>query len=396
MSTAKTKTAVAIADPRGGWTSASNAAADLRCQGRHFAQKRAPKRQQEESEDASFGKKVHEALLNENPEGLTTAQIKVYEQCIDIRENLVFRVFGDDAPNIKVIKERRFKVSVLQAPARPGMQVAGTAGRYEHSAQADWVGRLGNRLLIVEYKTLPGDVPSSPENEQLRDQVVCVTRTLVASNAITAVIQPLVTHEPELCEYDAAAIGKAEQEMFTRVRNSNNPEAHRTPNPVSCKFCTATVICPEYQEWAGSRLPQTQSLSRVPIASWTPEQRAEFCTMMPVAQKWLDDCKAEMKRLLKEDETCIPGFYLKPGSERTTITDPQKLFDRLVASSAELTAEQLLPLFMECVTVLKGDFEGLVRKSTGLKGKALLGKMSELIDGITETKQSDSSLAKLK
>lgn len=389
MAEALLKPAVMV-DPRGGWTSASNAAADERCHGRHLAQKQAPKRKLLDSDDAAFGRKIHEALVTENPEGLDTQQVKVYEMVLDIRAKVIDQVFGGDAPNIKVIKERRFKVGVLSVPGKVN------SARFEHSAQLDYLARMGNRLLIIEYKTLPGEVANASQNLQLRDQAVCSARTLVATHVITCVIQPLVTHQPELCEYDAAALTKAENELFARVRNSNNPQAWRTPNPISCKFCTATVICPEYQEWAGSRLPQTQSLTTVPLSQWSPAQRAEFCTMLPVAQKWLDDCKAEMKRLLKESPELVPGFTLKEGAERVAIIDPQQLFDRLVAASPDLKVDELLPLYMRCVAVKKGDFEGLVRKATGLKGKALHAKLESMLEGIVAIARNDSSIAKVK
>ena len=55
------------------------------------------------------------------------------------------------------------------------------------------------------------------------------------------------------------------------------------------------------------------------VASWTPEQRTLFCIHLPIAQKWLDDCKASMKEALKADPASVPGYKLKDGATRETI-----------------------------------------------------------------------------
>lgn len=351
--------------------------------------------------DTEFGSQIHDALLKEDPAGLEPEQLKIYEMCLQSRDQIIEKVFGGDAPNIKVIKERRLWCQIAKTPGdkRPNPE------RLRHSAQADYIARLGSRLLIVEYKSLPGDVPASPQNEQMRDQSVMASRQLVASEIICAIVQPLVTMDPELCIYDSITIARAEQEMFKRVRNSNNPHAQRSPNPTSCKFCKAVTNCAEYQQWAGSQLPDTAPITGVPVSQWTPQQRAHFCKMLPVAQKWLDDAKEAMKRQLKEDASSIPGYHLKDGAEQQTINDPQELFTRVVAlgqewakaENGEMHADHvLLPLFMDCVKVGKGDLEAMIRKITGHKGKQLLGTMNTLLDGIVDVKQNDSSLAKVK
>lgn len=385
-------------DPRRGCTSASNAAADRRCEGRHIAQRGIPQR---ESADADFGRKIHEALANNSPDGLDGDQLGIYEQCTSIRDMVVEKVFGGDAPNIKVIKERRLWAKIT---AKPGDKNP-AAPRYEHSGQADYMARMGSRLLIIEYKALPGDVPSSSHNEQLRDQAVLAFRALLPKEIITAVVQPLVTHDPELCLYDSSTLAKAELEMYARVRASNNPSAQRTPNSISCKFCLANTTCAEYQQWAGSQLPDTTPIIGVPVAQWTPQQRTYFCDMKSVAQKWLDDCEAEMKRLLKENPESVPGYHLKDGKTRETVTDPNQLFARFVELGSEWAhkefpgippAQSLNPIYMGCVAIRKGELEVLVRRVAGLKGKGLLAKMNELLDGITETKQDAPSLSKVR
>lgn len=386
-------------DERRGGTSASNAAADRGCAGRHFAQVGLPELK---SKDSDFGQQIHDALYNENPSGLKPEQIKIYEQCIDIRNAAMLKFFGGEASAATIIKERRFFVGVLPVTGSKEGE------RYNHSARLDFLARHGNRLLIIEYKTLPGDVPASPQNEQLRDQAVISVGNLKMTNIPdyevgVGIAQPLVTHDIELCIYKPAHIKRAETEMFQRVRNSNDPTAKRTPNTLSCKFCKARFTCLEYTVWAESMLPATTRIgSGLPVTQWTPEMRTHFCEVRSVAQKWLDECEAEMKRSLQEDSSSIPGWHLEEGNTIESVDDPQALFTRFIEIAKEFAKQEapgneqslITALFMECVKVGKKDFEAIVRKVSGLKGKALHAQMEKLYEGIVASRQNQPSLAR--
>lgn len=385
-----------VKDPRGGWTSASNAAADELCAGRHNAQKGIADRP---SDDSEFGNKVHKALATDVTTDLSDEELKIYEQCVEIRQREVEKFFGDDHPNVKVSKERRFWCQIL---AKPGDK-SPNAARYRHSGQVDFIARLGRRALIVEYKALPGDVPTSPTNKQLRDQVVLAAGEMVIPEIGAVVVQPLVTHSPNVCLYTTESIKRAEAEMFSRVRANNNPEAERTANTVSCKFCLAKEGCSPYQTWVTAMVPKSEVIAATPVEQWTPEMRSHFLTMRPAVEQWLDDCYKKLKAMMKESPTSVPGYKLKPGSNVTTINDPQKLFERFCELGQEWANKEnpemshihtLTPIFMQCVTVGNGSLSEVVRKITGLKGKALEKQVEDLRAGIIDSKRNDHSITK--
>ena len=58
----------------------------------------------------------------------------------------------------------------LTRSARSGIGPSGPDGPLQHSGQLDRVHRKGSRALIIECKSLVGDIPESPKNLQLRDQ----------------------------------------------------------------------------------------------------------------------------------------------------------------------------------------------------------------------------------
>lgn len=364
---------------RRGGTSASNAEADLRCPGRHLAQKPFP--EGDGGAYAAHGRAIHAALAESPGEGglllhkLTLEQRETFDRCREIEKRFSLQIFPDQGSQhpITVIREKRFWVMV--------------DGKFYHSGKPDLVIHNGEgKGAILEYKTLLGDVPSSPTNLQLRDQVVLATRNLKLAEVFCIVDQPLVSMTPEVVRYGPEDINRAEAEMFERVRRSNDPGSIRLAGAVQCDFCRAKLDCPEYNRFAGSMVPGMLTLLDVPVTAWTPEQRAMFCAQRGVAQKWLDETEQAMKAGLETDPEFVFGWYLAPGAERRSVKDPEALFTRFSALGG--TPQK----FMRCVGVTLTKLREAVNDLTGARGKALDTAINVLIDGLVEVKQNAPSL----
>lgn len=371
----------AVTDERRGCTSASNALSDSLCEGRHQAQKGIP--QPPETEDARFGKMVHEALATGDTSKLDGSQLSIYDQSVEIRTKVIEDFFGPDALKAKRFIEQRLWC-VVKAPE--------SKQSYEHSGQPDLVVRFGPKALVLEYKTLPGDVPEGPANLQLRDQVVLASGAYMVKSIGAAVIQPLVTHSPSVVMYDEASIKRSEAEMFARVIKSNSPNAKRTAGPTQCQFCLARHTCKEYMQMVSKSVPTTtmSELSLVSVKDWTPEQRATFCERYPVAAKWIEECRQQIKTLIKESPDAVPGFKLEEGNKVRTVTNLNELHGRFLAAGGATKD------FLSCMKLGMGNFETALRAATKLKGKALNAKVEELLTGIVEFKQNDSSITREK
>lgn len=363
----------AVVNERRGATSASAAPYDALCPGRHNAQRGLS---EPESGDASFGNAIHAALATDDPSSLNGPQLNIYESAVEIREKIISDVFGPDAAKVVRFKEQRYWCMVQR--------------KWEHSAKPDLICRHGAVGLIIEYKTLPGDVADSPQNLQLRDQVVLSARSLILSEVFVAIVQPLVSHNPDLCRYDAAAITLAETEMFARVEASNHPDALRKAGEVQCRFCLARHTCPEHRAMVALAAPTEPlaALAAINVTDWTPMQRTAFCERKAVALKWIDECSKQLKALLEADPAAIPGWALSPGSIKRPVRDVAELHDRFLAAGG--TTKH----FLSCLDLGKGDFEKAVREITKLKGKALAGKINDLLDGLTYEKQDAPSLSR--
>lgn len=380
-------------DPRQGWTSASNAGPDKLCPGRHQAQKGIP---DTDSEWSEHGDKIHAALADSGDrlkmEALSTDQREMFDSHREVEKGLITRIWpGENGGTpTQVLREQRYwcRVPVYEIVQGAGVGVA--SSYLHHSGQADMVMIRGNKALIQDYKSLVGDVEESPRNEQLRDLAVMVWRSHGLDEVYVAINQPWISRSPEPCLYTKEDLARAEQEMWERVRKSNDPNAPRVAGAIQCKWCKAKSICKEYTAWAASLLPEKPSPFTVFMSDWTPEQRATVADHIPRLRKLLDDSEDYLKGLLKADPEAVPGFHLKDGKFREHITDPQELFNRFLALDGNL--EQ----FMQCVKITKGGLEDQVRAVTKLKGKELKSQLDTLLAGITEKKQDQPSLAKRK
>lgn len=364
------------ADERRGATSASDAEPDLRCPGRHNAQKAVPRKAS--GKYAEHGRLIHEALAE--PAGgpvlksLTVDQRETFDRCREIEKKFLAQVFPEQSSAfpLKIFREQRFWVKV--------------DGKLEHSGKPDLVARCGSRGAIVEYKTLPGDVPESPTNLQLRDQVVLAAGHLLLNEVTVIVDQPMVTMSPVPTLYNAEAIKRAEAEMFERVRRSNDPNAPRLAGEIQCEHCRAKEICVEYQKFAGAMVPGMLTLLDVPVSAWTPDQRAMFLDKRATAQKWLDNCLETIERGAESDPNYVTGWGLVPGAERKTITDPQAVFNRFAAIGGTVQK------FMSTVTVGVTKLKEAVNDLTGARGKALDAAIATLTEGLVEVKRNKASL----
>ena len=380
---------------RGEWSSASNAAADALCMGRLAAQRGLT---DTTSEDASHGNLIHAALAKQNPAGLDFAQTETYEACQAIFERELRKIFGANYDRATVWREVRLHVRV---PALPDPRSGKPTAFYPHSGQLDAFVIVDRSAVVVEFKSLPGDLPVAAKNEQIRDQIVLLARQpqYPLNEIVGLVIQPLVTHSPEPVLYTQADIAEAEKRMFARVIASNAPNAPRVAGEVQCKFCLAKEKCVEYSRWSGALIPASDSVPMVrdarrlafqtPMEQWTPEQCAVVAEILAPAQKTLDDYKEFIKARLTADANAVPGWTLKPGAIKEKVTDAQACWERFLAAGGK--PEQ----FMGAVSVAKGKLKESLAAATGLKGVKLKEQLDTLLIGIVEQNQNQPSLVKI-
>lgn len=373
---------------RRGWTSASNAEADLLCPGRHGAQRGIP--EPEKGPDALQGTVIHKALETGDMTGLSVEQTEVHDSCKNIEGKLVEAFFGAGAPVVAFRHKRYWCKIQVNLPDK-------TFVTLEHSGEVDVVYRSGTKALILDYKTLAGDIEESPKNLQLRDLAVLVKgNDVVISEIGVAIIQPYVSHKPELCVYSNADLIRATEEMYARVDASNLKDSKRVAGELQCKFCLAKTKCQPYIAWAGTMIPTgsgdplvKELVFQTAMENWTPAQRTIAAGLLGPAVKVVDEIKDFLKEGMAKDPNFVPGYTLTNGSKRESISDPQAAFTRFNKLGGTVDS------FMRTVTVGVAKLRDEVAEVTGKKGKALDQTMADLKKDIIQTSITAPSIKKL-
>jgi hypothetical protein len=374
-------------DERRGSTSASNAEADALCPGRHLSQKGMP---DDPGDYAETGTRVHTALAVRDPGPLSLAERETYDRCLAVEAKLKAAFFGPAMADAHRWSENPAEPEKSRLWVRFQSDAGPTKGlMLEHSCRPDCFWRLGQDALILEYKSLYGNTPVGNRNLQLRDQQVMIRGNFVILGRIgVAVIQPLVTMDPQICVYSPEDSERARQEMFARIEQSNDPASPRVAGERQCAYCRFKRRCVEYAAFAGAGVPMLANLTHVSVDAWTVEQRSFFLDRVLEAEKWLELCKTEIKNRLAAEPGFVPGWKVTEPSPVEAIKDPQIAFERFTALGGKN--------FMAAVTVRKTKLKELMSESTGQRGQALDKLMDAICEGNVEISQRQGQLRKIK
>mgnify|MGYP000871628137 CR=1 FL=1 len=330
-----------------------------------------------ESEDAASGTRIHAALAGENVT-LSHEERDTLETLDRLEMDAVRTVFGflKDA----ALREHRQWFFLKGVPA--------------FSGKPDVVYCVGTDILILDAKTGRNDTPIAANNIQLRAlAVLWDDRNLYQVSSITVgILAPWQENRLTLARYDRDNLDAAREEILGVLKRAEDPNAPRVPSIEACRYCRARGVCPEARAVAlalpVAETPELPTPTRTPeafAAALTGDELSACLTRGRLFDRIHEAIRDEAKRRMTAGET-IPGWTLKPGTKRTTITDPQAVFQRFAALGG--TAEQ----FMRVVKVTNGKLESAVRDVTGAKGVSLKQTMAALVEGASEEKETNPSL----
>jgi hypothetical protein len=354
-------------DERKGLPSASSAQRYALCPG-SFLLEQWGKEPDTTGADAAAGNRIHGFLAGEEVT-LDETEQHVADFCRIQEIDLVKTVFPFQK-GLNITRERRFWA-------------------FDDDFQKSWSGKPdvvyndGINALVIDYKTGRGAVEPAVGNLQLRALAVLVKNSFGSFSEITvAIIQPLAG-EPTTCTYGVDDLSRAEFEINSMMEDIRKPGQPRNPSAEACKYCKAKSVCPEAQAEVNS-LPTLVPRDGLEIVM-TPEQIAEFLAKAPLAEAVIESVRGKARRMLEAGHA-IPGWKLKPGSIRETITQPETVFGRFVEAGG--TQAQ----FVGAISITKTKLKDAVKSATGRKGKELDAVVETILDGCTESKQTAPSL----
>ena len=369
-------------DERRGHTSASNAAADRLCPGRHNAQKGL---EETESKEASQGTLIHDVFAG-------------------LKEESVL-----DSDSAKTLRRAQEIESIILGNWICGIDVKGPAECHRekrlwnyvetHSGQADafWLvdAEGGKHALLEDLKSLYGDHQDADENEQLRDLAALIYCAYGVQSVTAFINQPRVAWKVEdvkLVKYSEKDLMRAYREMNERVLASNEPNAKRIVGPKQCQHCKAagTARCPESQ-----RALVTLGAAQFDIETASPEERADWIKTLLMIEKIAKDSIAAMKAAIRKNELgYVAGWGLGKAKKPREI-DPKKIPIVGAILAAHFDGFDTVQL-AECCTISVPSLQELHTKLSGFKGKQAFDHFEELFSELIETTEQQQPVQKLK
>jgi len=369
-------------DERRGHTSASNAAADRLCPGRHNAQKGL---EETESAEASQGTLIHDVFAG-------------------LKEEIVL-----DADSAKTLRRAQEIESIILGNWLCGIDVKGPAECHRekrlwnyvenHSGQADafWLVEAegGKHALLEDLKSLYGEHQDADENEQLRDLAALIYCTYGVQSVTAFINQPRVAWKIEdvkLVRYSEKDLMRAYREMNERVLASNEPNAKRIVGPKQCQHCKAagTAKCPESQ-----KALVTLGTAQFDIETASPSERGDWLeklTMIAgIAEKSISELKAGIR---KNGDGWAEGWGLGKAKKSREI-DPQSI--PLIGASLSAHFDGFEPVQLaKCCKISVPKLQELHAKLSGLKGKQAFDHFEELFSELIDTSEQQQPVQRIK
>ena len=369
-----------MSDERAALPSASSAHRYASCPGSFLLEQQVTE-PETSSADATTGNRIHAVLAGENVHKhpadqivLTSEESEIVDLCTHQEAQLVQSVFRGSKPTTTV-RERRF-------------WSLDSEWRKLWSGKPDVVHLLGDRVLVIDYKTGRGAVEHATGNLQLRALAVLAAERWEGSinNVTVAIIQPHAG-EPSTCTYNRDGLERARVEINELMFWVKRPGQALVPSTEACRYCKAKAICPKAQAVVET-LPATVPKESGEIVM-SPDQIARFLEVAPLAEAVIESVRGKARRILEAGGT-IPGWRLKPGAVRESITKPEVVFGRFVQAGGTQAD------FAKIITVTKTKLRDSVKAVTGTKGKELDAQVEAMLDGCTEAKPTAPSLVKEK
>ena len=258
-----------------------------------------------------------------------------------------------------------------------------------HSGQFDVAyGTLSTkRMLIIDGKTLFGEVSPAETNDQLRELVALARLNFPeAVEFSVAILQPWVAREPSVALYDRAEAELALRLLRQTIADCADPDAPRTPGPW-CRHCPAIHHCEEARTLVGSTYRLAKRIEAGEYSLPVGEQGSRFLESVKAAESVLTKLKEAYRQILLADPNALPGWYMKEGKRVRQI---QGVLATWELASHFMALSQFLAATGVSVTELQTQFGS----ASGLKGEQCAQRFNEVFAPVITFKENAPELSR--
>jgi len=259
-----------------------------------------------------------------------------------------------------------------------------------HSGQYDcaYVSSDYRRALILDAKTLYGEIDPAEHNDQLRELVALFRFNYRALEHYTVAI--LAPNQPE--RISSATYDQLEAELALRLLRlslfeSADPGAPRTPG-AHCGHCPARLQCEEARSLIGHPYSVKKRIDAGEFVLPLGEKGARLLEEIKTAKTVLADLEEAYKAELKTDPDCLPGWQLSNGRKLRWIAEVEK------ALEAWSSHRYAMSDFLSCTDLVLHRLEEKLAAHTGKVGKGLANHFNDIFGPLVMTRMSQPSIVR--
>jgi len=235
----------------------------------------------------------------------------------------------------------------------------------------DFVGRIGNRAIVLDWKFGSGVVVTAEENEQLMFYAAAAMRTDALAWAFDGAteIECVIVQPPVIRRWVTTPerIKEFEQTLVQAVKQAQQPDAKLAAGE-HCRWCAAKPVCPK----------MTGAVDRallVQLKEIDVDTLGRYLKNADLLEDWIKDLRGLALQLLEKDLP-VPGYKLVQKQARRKWTDEsaakQALLDMGLKESVVVETSVMSPAQAE---------------------KALKKRFSDLPEGLVKSESSGTTLA---
>jgi hypothetical protein len=235
----------------------------------------------------------------------------------------------------------------------------------------DFVGRLGDRAVVLDWKFGDGVIVTAEENEQLMFYAAAAMRTDALKWAFEGAteIECVIVQPPMIRRWVTTPerVAQFEHQLVKAVKAAEQPDAGLKAGD-HCRWCAAKPVCPK-MTGAVDRALQVQ-LKEIDV-----DTLGRYLKNADLLEDWIKDLRGLALQLLEKDMP-VPGYKLVQKQARRKWTDESK------------AKEALLDMGLKESVVVETSV-----MSPAQAEKALKKRWADLPEGLVKSESSGTTLA---
>jgi hypothetical protein len=183
----------------------------------------------------------------------------------------------------------------------------------------DFVGRMGDKAVVLDWKFGDGVMVSAEENEQLMFYAAAAMRTTALQWAFEGAteIECVIVQPPMIRRWTTTPerIAQFEHQLVKAVKAAEQPDAGLKAGD-HCRWCAAKPVCPQMTG-------EVERAALVKIKELDAAMLGQYLAKADVLETWITDLRALAFQML-EKNVPVPGYKLVQKQARRQWVDEAK------------------------------------------------------------------------